>query len=237
MFNFKQFSVEDDKSSMKVGTDAVLVGTLANSKCPRKILDIGTGSGVISLILAQRYPKAKLTAIDIDLDSVMQANDNFRRSPYGDRIIALNRDARIFSENEEERATYDLIVSNPPFFQNSLKAPNPKRTMARHNDALPFETLADSVERLLSNEGHFVAILPCPEAAVFISIATSKHLFCKSQTIISNRPSTKPIRNIFTLVKAPIAETTIDYYSIRNEDNTYSAWYRGLTDDFYTSLK
>ena len=233
MFQFRKFSIHDDQSTMKVGTDAVLLATLASpSNKPYSILDIGTGSGVIALILAQRYALAQIDAIDIDARSIAQASQNFCQSPWSSRLRAILCDAQQY----QTQSPYDLIVSNPPYFQNSLKAPDQRRTLARHNDTLPFSQLIHSVNRLLAPEGTFSCILPVVESSILVRNAQSSGLHLASIIHIHNRPENDPIRTITTFTRQSTPTVEVNH-SIRNSDNTYSDWYRQLTSDFYTHLR
>jgi tRNA1Val (adenine37-N6)-methyltransferase len=152
-FRFKQFSVDDSKCAMKVGTDAVLLGAWADVTCAETILDIGTGCGLIALMAAQRS-NAHITAIDIDESTTLQSKENFLSSPWHDRLEAIH------IEQFQPDYLFDLIICNPPFFKNALKTPFHERNLARHNDSLSFESLVSHVNILLSENGKFFFILP-----------------------------------------------------------------------------
>lgn len=232
MFNFKQFSIKDDLSSMKVGTDAIIVGCLAHHNECHSILDIGTGCGIVALILAQRYPYAHIDAIDIDMKSIEQASYNFEVSPWNERLKV-----RCISAQELRDEHYDLIVSNPPFFVNSLKAPSQQRNLARHTDTLSYNELFKSASTNLSSQGRFVCILPYSSKDLIMQIATREHLWCENQTIIRNTPMARPKRIVFSFINEEIDTTTLKELIIRNNDNSYSESYRKLTADFYTHLR
>ena len=148
-FRFKQFSVEDDQSSMRIGTDAILLGAWAEVKSAKNILEIGTGCGVIALMMAQRS-SANITAIDIHKDSVEQATVNFRSSPWTERLTSLNISCKEFACTSEK--DFDLVISSPPFFSKSLKSPYGGRNLARHDDTLTIDELFDAVFMLF--KGH-----------------------------------------------------------------------------------
>lgn len=169
-FRFKQFEIEQDRCAMKVGTDGVLLGAWAQGG--RRILDIGSGTGLISLMMAQRFPEAEVVGIDMDADACGQARENVMASPFRDRVeieccrlqdFGGTSEAAEALENAEDlksAGVFDAIVSNPPFFVDSLKNPDSKRTMARHTDSLPFRDLFAGVKRLLSDDGISLQLFP-----------------------------------------------------------------------------
>ncbi len=231
-FNFKQFDISDDLCTMKVGTDAVLLGAWANIADVGTILDIGTGSGVIALMLAQRST-ALIDAVEIDNVSSQQAKENVNRSKWVGRVLINAVSLQHFVECSNK--TYDLIVSNPPYFVDSLKSDNPLRNIARHNDSLPFEELARCVVTLLNKNGHFCMILPEPESNVFGVIALKKGLFCVKKTFVLPKNNRSNVR---VLTEYSFNKQTIvsDYIVLRNEDNTYTKQYIEFTKDFYLNL-
>ncbi len=173
-FVFKQFTILQDKCAMKVGTDAVLLGSWVNTSNTKKVLDIGTGTGIISLMLAQKSD-ATIDAIDIDANACMQALQNASNCRWKDRIHIHHISLQQFAASSDHR--YDLIVSNPPYFVDSSKASEESRTNARHTDQLPFDDLLNGVLNLLSPEGKFYVILPTKESQVFREMAEKQHLF------------------------------------------------------------
>ena len=171
-FNCKQFSLNHTKSSMKIGTDAILLSSLTTIQNPDKILDIGTGCGIIALCMAQKYQNAQITAVDIDQNSIEEAKDNFRKSKYASQLMAKEIDINTYAKTQEER--YDLIITNPPYFISSLESSNEKRNKARHTKSLNFQDLIQSTEKLLSQEGILSIILPTIESQIFELIAQEK---------------------------------------------------------------
>ena len=164
-FKFKQFEIHQDRCAMKVGTDGVLLGAWAPGG--KRILDIGSGTGLISLMMAQRCQEAQVIGVDLDAEACDEARENVAASPFADRVsIACCR-----LQDYESAEKFDAIVSNPPFFLNSLKNPDSKRSMARHADSLPFRDLFLGVKRLLSEEGVFSAIVPSEVLDAFTSEA------------------------------------------------------------------
>ncbi|MFI3285272.1 MAG: methyltransferase [Rikenellaceae bacterium] len=229
MFKFKQFSISQDKSSMKVGTDGVLIGAWVNVlKKDKFALDIGCGTGLIALMLAQRSA-AVIDAVEIDRDSAEQASDNVAASDWSQRINIHNVDIANF----KNQFKYDLIVSNPPFFNNSLLSPLSGRTTARHTVALSFETLINSVVQMLSHKGRFSLILPVVESNLFEEKAKGL-LYLWRRTYVRGRvgSSCNRIMSEYRLYKP--SETQLTELSIRGSfDNEYTTEYKNLTSEFY----
>ena len=171
VFYFKQFSVKDDRSTMKIGTDAVLLGIAADITNVRNILEIGTGCGIIALILAQRS-EAEIDALEIDEESVIQAKENVSASPWKDRISVIHSSLQDFIPEDHKK--YDLIISNPPFFSGTYKSHQSKRNISRHNDRLTFDELLDCSDALLADPGSLWVILPVKESLQFIDIAENR---------------------------------------------------------------
>lgn len=212
---------------MKISTDAVLLGALATAQNPRTILDIGTGTGVIALMLAQRYLSATVEAIEIDADAAGQASDNFAESPFASRLQLIH--GRI--QDLEEGEKFDLIVSNPPFFPNHLKSQNPKRTQALHTDELPFEALIEKVRNLLSQSGSFWLILPPEQMRSFETLVARTGFFPLKKINIRDRES-KPIHRVINelrLVDGAISETEL---ILKDENSNYSGSYSALLGGF-----
>ena len=229
-FRFKQFSVDDSKCAMKVGTDAVLLGAWADVSAAESILDIGTGCGLIALMAAQRS-NANITAIDIDEDATLQSKENFLSSPWHERIEAIHATVQQFQPD----FLFDLIICNPPFFKNALKTPYHERNLARHNDTLPFESLVSSVNRLLSENGKFIFILPVDEAFEVIHIASSRHLHINRCCNVYSREDKSPNRILAELSRKE-SIGSIEKLTIRDLNNQYTAEYKELTKDFYLFL-
>jgi len=181
-FSFKQFTVSHSHSTMKVGTDAVLLGAWmpVPENC-KSILEIGSGCGVISLMLAQRT-KALITGVDVDEKSVEEAKKNADHSPWMNRVRFFQERIQDFSKKTSDK--FDVIVSNPPFFENSLKSPISKRNISKHNDSLTFQELANAVDTLLTQTGHFGLIMPVNSAVAFEKIMLSLKFFATKKTWI-----------------------------------------------------
>lgn len=221
---------------MKVGTDGVLLGAwtpIINDR-NTSILDIGTGCGLISLMLAQRIENSYIKAIDIDNGSIENAKQNFAQSAWNDRLTAIEMSILQFCETSTEK--FDIIVSNPPFFEESLKSNKAKRNLARHNDSLPFNTLIQCVDRLMSDDGIFACILPYNEGCKFIELAKMQGLYCCKRMAVANKPSQPIKRILFCLSRKEVDAVPSPTLFIRNEDNSYSPEYLDLTRDFYTFI-
>ena len=229
-FYFKQFKVEDGRSTMKVGTDAVLLGAFADVGEAEQILEIGTGCGVISLILAQRS-NAQIDAIDIDEESVKQARENAGNSPWNDRINIIHSSLQDFVKHSERK--YDLLVSNPPFFSNALKSPNEKRNISRHNDLLSYEELIIGSSGLMSAGGSLWVVLPAKESVAFIDIAVKSGLFLHFKVKVISKAKKECHRVLIQFKNTPSEKVKEKSLAIKNADNSYSMEYIELTKEFY----
>ena len=234
VFRFKQFSLSHSRSTMKIGTDAVLLGawTPVKDNC-QQILEIGCGCGVISLMLAQRS-NAAITGIDIDASSVEEAMENAQNSPWKNRIDFQHISAQAFCV-EENKQRFDLIVSNPPFFEDSLKSPFEKRNLSRHTDTLSFDELAECVNYCLSDLGNFAVILPAKESDRIISSCHTYNLSCTC--ILQILPFTsKPANRVILLFSRQKQAMKTRNLAIRDSDGNYSHEYRQLTEEFYVNI-
>ena len=229
-FQFRQFTVHQQHCAMKVGTDGTLLGAWAlASESPCRILDIGTGTGLIALMMAQRYPQAKVTAIDIDDGAVRQAKENVSASPFVDRINVIKADVLTFEEEEK----YDSIVCNPPFFEDSLTCPNPQRTEARHTVSLGYRQLMEAAFRLLKDDGHFSLIIPSDCRERLESEAHLRGFFLSRVCSIQTTPKKAPKRYMIELSKQPVNEVDTTNGILESSPQVRSDWYRELTKEFY----
>ena len=230
-FTFKQFTIRHDRCAMKVGTDGVLLGAWTGLAHSRHILDIGTGTGLIALMLAQRCPEARITAIDIDTEAIAQAKENILASPWQDRVEAVLQDVCSYSSP----GMFDTIVSNPPYFIDSLKCPDTQRNTARHTDSLDAGRLIRKVSELLTPDGRFSLILPAEQTEEILSLAEFHGLFPSRQTWVITRPGLSPKRILMELGKTP---TTFqpDELVIELERHVYSKEYIALTKEFYLKM-
>lgn len=232
LFKFKQFTVSHNYG-MKVGTDAVLLGAWIPINRNAKILDIGTGTGVISLMLVQRGIQS-IVGIDIDLQSVNEAKYNVEQSPWKDNITILL--GNFCEENlVNSLGKFDAIVSNPPFFIHSIKSDFENRNIARHSESLPFEILISNSKKILSVNGKLFIILPVNESNIFIKLAEKQNLFPETICEIYPYPNSIANRNIITFQQMKTLTKHEKLY-IRNSDRTYSDEYKLLTKDFYLDL-
>ncbi|MBR4999959.1 MAG: methyltransferase [Rikenellaceae bacterium] len=228
-FKFKQFTVYQESAAMRVGTDGVLLGAWAQHPAPLRILDIGSGTGVISLMAAQRWSEARIDAIDPDLGAFEQSRKNFELSPWSNRLTAHNCDLQHFTAEP-----YDLIISNPPYFVNSLKNPDLIKSTARHTDTLPHNELVLHAARLLSDNGTFAVILPADLQSNLFELALKNGLSVRRTAEIFDRQGRNQIRIMAEFKKSVSAEPIEEQIYIRDvESNDYTEQYKSLTRDFY----
>lgn len=230
-FSFKQFTVRHDRCAMKVGTDGVLLGAWTDVRHSRSILDVGTGTGLIALMLAQRCSQAYIMGIDIDEAAVGQAQENMLASPWSERLSALCRDVRTLRPEVQ----YDTIVSNPPYFVDSLKCPDGQRTTARHTDTLDIHSLLETVSLLLSEQGRFSIVLPAEQTEMLVQVAAEVGLYPTRHTAVITRPGLPPKRTLMEFGRVPITYQP-DELVIELERHVYSEDYIALTRDFYLKM-
>lgn len=233
-FKFKQFAVAQDRCAMKIGTDGVLLGAwtpLINN--PYSILDIGTGTGIIALMLAQRSQAEQIDAIEIDDEAYEQATENFENSPWNDRLYCYHAGLDEFVEEVDEE--FDLIVSNPPFYTDDFKSGNEQRDTARFEDALPFEELVEAADFFLSENGIFSVIVPFKEEDRFIALAKDRALFPLKMTRVKGTPDSEIKRSLLAfsrIIQSPIQ----DELTIEITRHQYTPEYKALTKDFYLKM-
>ena len=232
MFRFKQFAIDDSHSAMKIGTDGVLLGAWARVEGCRSILDVGTGTGLIALMVAQRNAEALITAIDIDRSAAAEARRNADMSPWGSRITTLCEDVRSFVSE----AKFDHIISNPPYFNDSLHSTDEARNTARHTDTLAFGELVDAAEQLLEDGGLLSVVLPTDGARRFRREAFGR-LWLSRQLDVVTREGEEPKRTMmeFVLTSRPIMPRC-DRLTIHRSGGDYTEEYRRLTEEFYLAF-
>ena len=234
MFQFKLFTVKQDRCAMKVGTDGVLLGAWAPlDHTPYSILDIGAGTGLIALMLAQRSNAEQIDAIEIDDDAYEQAVENFEDSPWGDRLFCYHAGLDEFMEDPEEE--YDLIVSNPPFYTEDYTSGDEQRDKARFTESMPFEDLVEASSSLLSDVGVLADIIPYKEEQNFINLAKAEELYPFKITRVKGTPQTEIKRSLiaFSRDKKEITENDLVIETARHQ---YTDEYSALTKDFYLKL-
>ena len=219
---------------MKVGTDGVLLGAWAPVKNPISILDIGTGTGIIALMLAQRSNAEQIDALEIDEDAYEQAVDNFENSPWSDRLFCFHAGLDEFVQEPEDE--YDLIISNPPFHTENYFSGDEKRDQARFTDSLPFEDLIEAAELLLSENGIFATIISFAAEAKFIKLAHQFELYPMKITHVKGTPSTEIKRSLLAFTRHQSSNYAIDELIIETTRHQYTSEYITLTKDFYLKM-
>ncbi len=236
-FKFKEFIVHQDKTAMKVGTDGVLLGAWCDlGEFPDTILDIGSGTGVISLMLAQRSDAMTIDAVEIDENAYEQTVENFEQSDWGDRLFCYNTSFNEFAdEMAEEEEQYDVIVSNPPFYTDDFETENDARNKARFTSSLAFNDLLSGVSKILSDRGLFSVIIPFKEEASFIELAKKQGLFPKKVCRVRGNETSDIKRSLlsFSFEKKEVEEEEL---VIEKERHQYTDAYINLTKDFYLKM-
>lgn len=233
-FTFKQFHVNQDRCAMKIGTDGVLLGAwtpIINN--PYNVLDIGAGTGILSLMLAQRSNAEQIDAIEIDEDAYEQCVENFEASPWGDKLFCFHAGLDEFVDEPEDE--YDLIISNPPFYTDDYKSDNTSRDLARFEDALPFEELIEAAALLLSDNGIFSVIIPYKEEERFVSLCKELDLFPLKITRVKGTPTSEIKRSLLAFCRME-QTPLIDELVIEISRHNYTSEYIELTKEFYLKM-
>ena len=223
-FNFRQFTVRQERCAMKVGTDGTLLGAWAHGGS--SILDIGVGTGLIALMMAQRFPESHIVGIDIDHESVEQALENVKASPFRN-IEVVEADAKSYGG-----ICFDAIVCNPPYFADSLQSPDMQRTIARHTVSLSFRDLLAAVSRLLAEDGEFSVVIPFDCKARLESEAALAGLFKVRECAVKTTPRKQPRRYLLAFRRHP-SDLELTEGVIEIKPSVRSEWYQELTKDFY----
>jgi tRNA1Val (adenine37-N6)-methyltransferase len=235
IFQFKQFSVNQDQTAMKIGTDGVLLGAWTPiDNNPKSVLDIGTGTGIIALMLAQRSTAEQIDALEIDESAYEQAVENFEGSPWGDRLFCFHAGLDEFVDDPEDE--YDLIVSNPPFFSEDYRSANEQRDLARFQEAMPFEELVEAADLLLFENGIFSVIIPFNEEDRFIELCAEVELFPIKVTRVKGTQNTKIVRSLLAFKRYELSVLTADELVIEISRHEYTPEYISLTKDFYLKM-
>jgi len=231
-FEFKNFRIDQSQTAMKVTTEGAILGAIAEVRNPHRILDIGAGTGLISLMLAQRYEEAMIDAIEIDSRAVMDARFNFDQSPWQKRLQLFEDDARKWDSSYR----YDMIVSNPPFFKSSLKSTNKQKNSAIHDDLLSQKDLIDIASRLLADQGELVVIYPEFESNQFIEIANDCGLYAEKQIDIYDHKGASMLRRIVTLSRKPSSLEKLIFTIKKEKGGAYTGQFVDLMKPFYLYL-
>ncbi len=236
VFRFKQFEVAQDRCAMKIGTDGVLLGGWVNSRKEiGNVLDIGTGTGVISLMLAQRFAEAHIEAIEIDDEAFEQAVENFENSPWGDRLFCFHASFQeYFQEVDDE--LYDLIISNPPYHLATQKTEDASKNLARFEDALPFEHLLYGAKKMLSDTGVFAVVIPYEQEDRFLDIALQMQLFPTRITHVKGHQDAPIKRSLLQLEHQPVEKIDVSELIIEIDRHKYTEAYTSLVKDFYLKM-
>ena len=236
-FYFKEFTINQDKTAMKVGTDAVLLGAWCSLETnPDTILDVGSGTGLISLMMAQRSDAETIDAVEIDAAAYEQTVGNFEQSDWADRLFCYHSSFQDFSkEMNEDAVEYDLIISNPPFYTDAFETKDSSRNSARFTTALSFEDLLNGVSKLLSDRGVFTTIIPFKETVAFVKLAAKNNLFLNRICSVRGTATTKVKRSLleFCFDQKELVETSL---TIEISRHVYTQEYINLTKDFYLKM-
>lgn len=231
-FQFQQFFIAQDRCAMKVGTDGVLLGAWVETEAAQSILDIGTGTGVIAVMLAQRNERALVHGVEIDAEAAAQAAENMLAAPWADRLEARHYAIQDYARDTEQR--YDLIVSNPPFFTGGVLSQSENKTGVRHTVKLPHGDLLRATQTLLAPQGVFAVVLPLLEGLRFVEMARSYRLYCERMTEVRTKAG-KPISRLLLQFTRHIPDAVRkDELIIQEEEtNNWTPAYRALTSGFY----
>lgn len=233
-FRFKQFEIAQDQCAMKVGTDGVLLGAWADVTNAKYILDIGTGTGVIAIMLGQRNQKAQIHAVEIDESACDQAQENMKNAPWNERLTAFPLPIQDFVKETSNQ--YDHIVSNPPFFTGGTFSGNQDRDSVRHTIKLPHSDLLRAVQSLLSPDGKFSVILPFIEGLRFEELAKTYHLYCNRKTEVIPKEG-KSVERLLLEFQSEPSDLSTDQLIIQKEGrNDWTDEYIQLTKDFYLNM-
>ena len=233
-FKFKQFTIHQDRCAMKVGTDGVLLGAWTSlENHPKNILDVGAGTGLLALQMAQRSQAETIDAIELDANAYEQCVENFEASVWADRLFCYHASFQEFVEEMDE--SYDLILSNPPFYTENVSSGDPSRDNARQNETLPFPVLIEGVRSLLSETGEFALIIPKTEEKNVMDLAKEKGLFPNSILGVRGNP-TAPIKRSLIQFSFSEKEVSRKELVIETERHTYTEAYSALTKAFYLKM-
>ncbi len=228
-FRFKYFTVQQKYNALKVGTDAMLLGSFIDPSGKTKALDVGTGTGVLSLMVAQKNRTLSIDAIEIDPVNCLDCSENFKNSPWSDHLKLINADFFTFSFKEK----YDLIFSNPPFYSDSLLSNSQRVSKAKHTAFFSIELFFKRVTDLLTENGEIYLIIPYVSAKEWETYALNNHLTITKKVTLFSKKESNPIRQIIVFSKKKNDHLTLQSFFVRNHDGSYSDEYKILTKDFH----
>ena len=236
IFHFRQFTINQSGAAMKVGTDGMILGAYVQPEKAERILDIGTGTGLLALMMAQKSD-AKIDAIEIDEKAYQLAKENFENSPWKNKLTAIHASLQTVEENNQRK--YGIVISNPPYFENAKEGNNPikmvkTRATARTTDSLPLEDLAKCIAKLLATDGKLYVILPSQSADIFISLASENNLHLLEKLSIKSRTDTKIIRTILGFGFGKPLKVIESEFIIYDAINQYSKEYIELTKEYHS---
>ncbi|MBD3628242.1 methyltransferase [Cyclobacterium sp.] len=229
-FQFKQFRIEQDRCAMKVSTDAVVLGALVSCSEPAAVLDIGTGTGVLALMMAQKYPSSQIEAIELEQEAFLQASQNVMQSPFFPRVNVIHDDFKIFSAKQGKR--YDLIISNPPYFAGQLQSGQKAIDLARHENGLNFAEIWKGVDKLLAENGSFWLILPYREMSIFTEMGLGYGLYQKNVTSLIDKQGGNGHRKIAAFTRINTASPQQYTLTIRDHSGAFMPEYRQALREF-----
>lgn len=232
-FHFKQFAIQQNKTAMKVGTDGVLLGAWAKLQQANTILDIGTGTGLIALMCAQRSNALTIDAVELEENAYLQAVENFEQSNWNDRLFCYHASFQQFYEEVEEE--YEVIISNPPFYTATYKNLDKKRALARHTQSLPYSNLLFGTAKMLAKNGKAFFIIPIDEESNFLELANRNFLHANKITRVKGSVNSKIKRSLLEL---SFKETGVHISQLVIEEtrHNYTLAYRNLVKDFYLKM-
>lgn len=230
-FNFKQFSIKHENSAMKIGTDGVLLGAWAKpNPTATRVLDVGTGTGLIALMLAQRFSAFQIDAVEIEQGAVEEARFNFEASKWANRLNSIHQDFKLISE--QSKGVYDFVVCNPPFFKQGFPIKENTRAQARDESHLPFDVLCAKVRYCLKDEGAFALILPQQHAEAFIAIAQTNHLHLNYSTLIRGHQKA-PVKRVLMQFSTSIIPLQTNTLVLEEKRNVRTLAHQKLVQAFY----
>mgnify|MGYP002629787447 CR=1 FL=1 len=228
LFRFKQFSILQAENAMKVGTDAMLLGTIANYNSPKNILDIGAGTGVLSLMMAQKYPSATIHAVELDEIAAKECLTNFKQAPWANRLRVDQNNFISFKASEK----FDVLISNPPYYQTRLENQDARKSRARHESSLPVELMLNKCLDFMHEQSLLWVIIPSEIKGDWIEKANANELHCIEEVEIHGKKNAPSKRNILAFCRTKMS-LKLSSFTVRDESGNYTKEYIDLTFDFH----